>query len=189
MNKLYLLGTFCVGAALGGVMTYIFMKDKVQKKADEQIESVKDAFSDHCKDCYYRLNYTDLDEHETVYEEMKESMTHIVEKYDGLDEVQKKESDSMNDSSGGPYRITEDDFGQFLDYATKYYEYYEGDNIVLDDNGDVLTDVEDTIGYDCLYNFPKDKDVIWVRNDDLGADYEIVKYEDAYKDVYLDSTN
>lgn len=64
--------------------------------------------------------------------------------------------------------------------------YYEGDDtLILDQNGDVLN-IEETVGNDALNRFGEyEKDTVYVRNENLGADYEVVREHGSYSKEVL----
>lgn len=64
--------------------------------------------------------------------------------------------------------------------------YYEGDDtLILDSSGDVLN-IEETVGNDALNRFGEfEKDTVYVRNLNLGADYEVVREHGKYSKEVL----
>lgn len=86
-----------------------------------------------------------------------------------------------------PYVISEDEFGvNEVDNDQSYFTYYEGDDTLTDQRDEVVTDVEETIGEDNLTKFGsggRNPNVVYVRNDKLGLDFEITRVEGKYSEV------
>lgn len=104
-----------------------------------------------------------------------EEMKQITKRYDPV----KVEED---DIVGGRYIIAPFEFGS-RDYEERSIEYYAGDKKFVDENMHVLTakEVEETFGADCVEHFGEyEEDVVYVRNDDRGYDYEIVRAAGRY---------
>ena len=90
-----------------------------------------------------------------------------------------------------PYVITvdqfmndEDDFNQERVQLT----YWEGSDTLADERGVMMDRVNETIGDENLMKFglgSKDRNIVYVRNEKIGADYEIVKDERSYYTVVL----
>lgn len=92
-----------------------------------------------------------------------------------LEEYEAEEMVEMDDGREYPVRARDK-------ITLTYYE--KDDTLVLDQNGEVL-DIEETVGNDALNRFGEyEKDTVYVRNDNLGADYEVVREHGSYsKDV------
>lgn len=83
-----------------------------------------------------------------------------------------------------PYVISPDDFGEKDGYETIDLTYYHKNDIVTDDNDEPVENVNDVIGYDSLAHFGEyEDDSVFVRNDRLKVDYEILLDERDYEDV------
>lgn len=70
------------------------------------------------------------------------------------------------------------------DYDKLSFNYFAGDETLTDENEDIVT--HDIVGAHSLTQFgmdPDDVDTVFVRNDKLGIDYEVIKDERCYKDV------
>lgn len=84
-----------------------------------------------------------------------------------------------------PYVISRDEYAYGEDgesHAKITLTYYPRDRVLLDDDDDPIEDIAEMIGWRSLSNFggvSGDPDVVFVRNDRLMSDYEVVKEEDA----------
>lgn len=83
-----------------------------------------------------------------------------------------------------PYIITEDEYMNCeRDYKQISLTYYEGDDVLVDDEEDVVTDSEGLVGDDNLMRFGhgcKQKNELFIRNEQLEVEFEIVKSENSY---------
>ena len=82
-----------------------------------------------------------------------------------------------------PYVITPDEFGEIDDYETITLIYYS-DEVLTDDDDELVEDVENVVGVDSLSHFGEyEADSVYVRNDILKADYELLLDQRNYSDV------
>jgi hypothetical protein len=75
-----------------------------------------------------------------------------------------------------------------MDYSQVTVTYYEGDNVVADSRDDVIEDHGEVIGQDNIRfgHRSHDPNVVFVRNDRLGIDYEILRSTGKYSEEVLD---
>lgn len=192
---------FAAGAAIGSVVTWKVVKTKYEQIAQEEIESVKEAFSrnegdedtvlvpdgikgvdpdspsvaDEIRGIVERLGYTaETTEKEESNEE--ETLRRISD-----DEEENKEEEEEDDMEK-PYVISPEEFGD-CDYITVSLTYYL-DGIVTNDQDKIVTNVDELVGNDFADHFGEyEDDSVFVRNDRLGMDFEILKdYRDYYED-------
>ena len=83
-----------------------------------------------------------------------------------------------------PYIIHHDEFYENeTDYEQATLTYYEGDDTLADEKDVPVPDEDSVVGEDALVAFghgSKDKNVVFVRNDKLELDFEIVKSNGKY---------
>lgn len=177
MNKLINVLAFSIGAAVGSAITWKVLKDKYAKYADEEIASVKEEFS---------KRYAKADTKE-VKEEPKEDDTVAVKPaYDSLakqyqsNATKKKE---VPDKHEYIYVIPPESFGE-AGYETVSLTYYMDGVLAYDNTDEVVDDVEDLIGAGALNTFGEyEDDSVFVRNEELETDYEILRDLRTYSDV------
>ena len=96
--------------------------------------------------------------------------------------------DSPPEDIGEPYVITFEQFNEEYDrYDKETMTYYAGDDTLADECEGIVDDVNDLVG-DSLSRFgenSEDPDVVYVRNDSLEIDYEIVRSPGLYSEVVL----
>lgn len=152
---------FFLGAAAGAATAWQYAKKKYGQIAQEEIDSVKEAFARR------KTGAADTEKPEPVKRstEMEESKT------------------MPSPDCDMPYVISPDDFGEIEDYERISLVYYS-DGILTDENNVPVDDVENTVGRDSLTHFGEfEDDSVFVRNDRMKCDYEILKDYMDYSDT------
>ena len=156
---------FVAGAAIGSAVTYKCLKTKYDRIVKEELDSIKETFG--------KKAYKEVKRDANQYEKIIEAGG-----YASYSEDIKKEVDNVDK----PYVISPDEFGD-LDYETISLNFYE-DGVLADDMDNVIEDVEDIVGYDSFKHFGEyEADTVFVRNDRLKCDYEILADERKFSDV------
>ena len=94
--------------------------------------------------------------------------------------INEKGGDVMTDR---PYVISPDEFGDYPDYETISLTYYN-DKVLTDEYNEIVDDIDDLIGEDSLNHFGEyEDDSVFVRNDALKVDYEILLDSANYSDI------
>lgn len=82
-----------------------------------------------------------------------------------------------------PYVISPEEFGEFEEYEKISLTYY-ADEVLADENDEEVDDVEEIVGKGSLNHFGEyEDDSVFVRNDRLKCDYEILLDQRNYSDV------
>lgn len=83
-----------------------------------------------------------------------------------------------------PYIIHHDEyFGNETDYEQTSLTYFAGDDVLLDDRDEVIPDPDETVGESNLDKFgkgSKDNNIVYIRNDKMEMDFEVVRHEGNY---------
>lgn len=183
-NGLKNLIIFSLGAAAGVAVSWKILTDKYERIAQEEIDSVKDYYSKR----------NDVAESEPVSEEVEVANDAAkAEKYNDIltDEGYTNYSDT---EKGGnemaikkiePYIIVPEDFGELDNYDVISLTYY-ADGVLTDDYDEIVENPDDVVGPDFAEHFGEyEDDSVFVRNDRLKADYEILydmrKYSELNK--------
>ena len=173
MNKLIGLLLFSLGAAAGSVITWQCVKTKYEKLAQEEIDSVKQVYAKKKQETQDKIEEK-INEAEKQKE--KEQYQAKLKELGYIREEEKKRVDI-------PYVISPEEFGEFEEYETISLTYY-ADHVLTDENDDLVEDVDDTVGEDSLTRFGEyEEDSVFVRNDRLKCDYEILLDQRNYSDV------
>lgn len=179
-NTLSKITIFTVGAAIGSAVTWTIMKDRYERLVREDRDSIRE---------YYERKYS-ADKEEVLEEEPEPDDAQVaIEDYaaelnkNGYTNYSSVETKKEEDTVEKPYVITPDEFGELYDYQTNSLIYF-ADGVLTDDNYELIEDVDDIVGCDSLNHFGEyEEDSVFVRNDRLEADYEILldprKYVDA----------
>ena len=183
MNKLLGVFIFAAGAAVGSVVTWKLLKTKYERIAQEEIDSVKEAFSQIANsDDNDIKNDTEKDKTEDDDEEYfvrVNDLGYTRSFVPYVNEVKKKGGGTVK----RPYVITPDEFGEIYEYDTISLRYY-ADKVLTDEDDVVITNVDEIIGEDSLTHFGEyEDDSVFVRNDEMKADYEILLDLRKYYDI------
>lgn len=185
MNKAGSLFIFAAGAAVGSYITWKLLKDKYERIAQDEIDSVKEVFA----------KKENSDDSEPILAEEsghndKPSIIEYAAKlhengYTNYSDSENKETVHKEDGETveKPYVISPDEFGEFGEYETISLTYYE-DQVLADDNDDIIKNVDDVVGTESLTHFGEyEDDSVFVRNDRLKCDYEILLDQRKFSDV------
>jgi len=84
-----------------------------------------------------------------------------------------------------PYLINDQEFTDEFDHHDKVsLYYYRLDDVLTEENEEIIDDIETTVGYDALATLDK-QTTVWVRNEPLGIDYEIIGINKTYSETVL----
>lgn len=185
---------FAAGAVIGSVATYFLVKDKFEKQAQEDIDSVKEVFNRRMKE---QTNNQEVEEIEKVKEEVAQ-YKELASNYSSFSSGSDEEADSMLEEKyenrnievdspdmiiDEPYIITPEEFGALDGYDLISLDYYS-DGILTDDCEEIIENEEEIVGKDYVEHFGEyEEDAVYVRNDRLKADYEILKDLRKYSDI------
>lgn len=180
---------FVVGAGMGSVCTWKLLKRKYELIAQEEIDSVKAAyatreigkgfvegFRDGLKVAEDR---TQKDEDDVDFK----NYASIIQKEGYTDysrSVEEKKGEAFVEK---PYVISPEEFGEFEEYEKISLTYY-ADEVLADENDEEVDDVDEIVGEESLNHFGEyEDDSVFVRNDRLKCDYEILLDQRNYSDV------
>ena len=169
---------FVTGAGVGSAVAYKLLKTKYDKLIQE--EDVSDGSVDG-KDI--ESNGWSEKDHKNNLETVKDIIsqngydTESTEKEEKGEEVEKVEGNT-------PYIISPAEFGE-CDYGVISLDYYT-DGVIVDNCGDIIENVDELLGDDFAAHFgdyEEDPDTVYVRNDGLEIDYEILKNNVPYSEI------
>lgn len=181
-NIIFLVG----GGAIGAVTTYFCMKDKCNKLVDEETSAIKKYYEE-------KYNTENEDKPNDIPEEVKKEPEEEKEEPNYEEIIEKLNYNefstrtSSNKKAKRPYLITEEDFVSDTTNVKKIISFFEDDEICMDnDTKEVLENVAQDIGNDCLEQInERGANEIYVRNEVLGIDYNVVSEPGSYED-FLD---
>lgn len=183
-NNLMYLAMFAAGAAVGSVATWKYVKDKYEKIAQEEIDSMRDTFRAFKQEL--KNNAEESEDSEEFTEEEQVEYDKYSKLYNGLNEQVKEEEEEI-DMDKKPYVISPEEFDEIEEYEKVSLTYYSGDNVLAESISDEMIeeeDIEDIVGSDFASHFGEyEDDSVFVRNDKRCIDYEILMDERCYQDV------
>lgn len=166
---------FIGGAAIGSVVSWKLLKTRYERIAQEEIDSVKEVFS-------RRHEETAVEEEEEVETGNFSDYEAEVRAYNSA-EVKKVKTVERALADEKPYVIPPENFGEIDEYEKISLTYYS-DRVLVDECDELVEDVEDTVGFDSLTHFGEyEDDSVYVRNDRLKCDYEILWSLKRYSEV------
>ena len=176
---------FIAGAAIGSAITWKLTKTKYERIAQEEIDSVKEVFSKrHVEDTQDEKISTGsgsvVPEDMTVGEYLK-----IISDQDYANNNERKEElDSMGFKK--PYVIKPEEYGEADGYDMVSLNYY-ADGVLTDDWDVPIENIEYMVGEDFADHFGEyEEDSVFVRNDSLKAEFEILADVRNYSDIKKD---
>ena len=196
MNKTIIgLAGFVLGAAAGSAAAIFALKKRYESIANDEIESVRSVYAQKLANKNKELKEQhDISKDESDHEEepddedrkVADSMVKHLDYSTFSDTEHEKENApvkktvEVNQDPEEPYVITVDEYGEFADYGQVVLKFYS-DGVLTDDMNDILEDPDDIVGYESLNHFGEyEDDRVFVRNDRLKCDYEILLDERTY---------
>lgn len=188
---------FIMGATVGSIASWQYAWKKYAQIAQEEIDSVKEAYrnermvtpivSEPDEDARIRAEQAKDKPSVTEYAAklLKQGYTNYSSMSSEQKEVEniKNEEDEEPMVNDNPYVIPPEDFGELNDYEKISLTYYD-DGVLADDNNEPVDDVENLVGLEALESFGEyEDDSVFVRNDRLKCDYEILLDQRRHSDV------
>lgn len=187
MNKIGILIGALVGTVIGGGIGWYLSQKKYTKIANEAIDEAKKEYDAAMEKAGVKPKRVFR---KKVVDEAPAEEKPLVEKSSIQSEIEKHgyaDYSSMSiPSHDEPYVISPNEFGEIEDYNKITLTFY-ADKIVADENNEMMDDTEirQSIGFESLGHFGEyEDDSVFVRNDRLKTDYEILLDEENYADVY-----
>ena len=183
---------FAIGTAAGSVASMKYFKTKYERIADEEIESVKKSFTQLMKKSDNLNKKTDSNPKNNSNSTSdntkgKETLNKVVSKldYTSFSKSSAKEETEDDKPEGDlPYIIPPEQVGED-DYECNTYTLYS-DGVLTDELNDVVEeeDLAYLIGSRDVFKHIDDygNGAVYVRNDFLGTDFEIIRCLEAYNE-------
>lgn len=200
------------GLGIGSVGTFFAVKNRYETLANEEIEAVKEYYKDKCDNCNTNKHNTeavedDVKENTKPSEDDKEYYNNIIQKMnynacsnknsakkDVVIDVRQKEEEIPEEHAGDdePYSITPEQFasGRLNDQIS--LTYFEASGFFMNnETEELISNGEELVGKWNLSKFGEyEKDVLYVRDDSTGCDYEVVLDVRDFQDTeYYDSAS
>lgn len=200
-NKTIFFIAFIMGATAGAVATWRYTKQKYERIAQEEIDSVKEVFSRRESDRKGELTV------KTAAEGLKDSdkpsigdvalvdvysmhphsaiaeYAAILQKTGYTDYAGTKNQEKKETLLEAPCVIRPEEFGDDEEYECISLTYF-ADKILADENDEIIEDAESVVGFESLSHFGEfEDDSVYVKNTAKKCYYEILLDERNYSDV------
>lgn len=185
-NTLSNIIIFAAGAALGSVVTWKLVKTKYEQIANEEIQEIREHYAMKVDELTHAQSEEPVEKEEdtekvTFHTQPKPELREYANKISnlGYSDITEEEVNDM----GKPYVIMPEEYGELDDYETVSLVYY-ADGYLTYEQGIVIEDVDSVVGIDSLTHFGEyEDDSVFVRNDSVMTDYEILLDERNYEDI------
>ena len=183
MSKAATVIGFVMGAAVGATVTWFIVKKRYERLAQEEIDSTKEALT--------RLYKTEDDKNpevEEVESESSDEESSTTNYYSGAVDAlgygkvisHREPRNDIPKNTTRPFVIAPEEFGEIEEYDKVSLTLF-ADRVLADDNDEVIHNVEEIVGHDSLNHFGEyEDDSVFVRNDRLRCDYEILLDQRTY---------
>ena len=181
MDKVLMFG---LGATIGSLVTWKLVENKYKSIIEEEIafgikrlkNMDKDIKDDNDKEKKVEKEKFAADK--VIYQTIARDSGYYND-YTSVDDNEEKNND---DERIEPFVINPVEFGEEDNYETKSWTYY-ADLVLTDEDDQIISDPESVIG-DALSHFGDyEDDSVYVRNDNLKCDYEILKHEKTFSEI------
>ena len=198
---------FLSGAGAGVLGTWLYLKERYLARADAEIEDMRlhyEAKLEDLKEMERDILLTaDLKEEnkeiisENGYENDQNSIENPVISEDIVKKARKKSKKAVREDPidiPAPHIISFDEYTDDTSYEKCILSYFEEDEVVMDNNEEVVTDAFNILGKDNLEQFGMvygdfDDDTLYIRNELLGFDYEVVREGGSYENFVKNCGN
>lgn len=204
LNKVII---FAMGAVIGSLAAWKLTKTKYEKIMIEEEQSLREYYNKKVKviedtatdlhDSYQRREDAlrkqleeKTEKEPEIVQDMNESDNKVF--FDRYTEILKSYTPSPEEphpddgTNDKPYVVSPDEFGEADGYDIITLNYY-ADGVVADDWNDPIEDIGATIGEDFASHYGEyEEDVVYVRNDRLKVEYEILRSNLRYEDMAKD---
>lgn len=184
---------FAAGAAIGSAVTWRIVKTRCDRIIAEEIESVKEAFTNIDTDVTEESVEPSTDDEEDQQEVSPKQINwddlEDLDEDDDIAEYSRIVKNYTNEKGGAinmanePKVISPYDFGELDGYHQIELTYY-ADGFLEDDEYNIVEDAEELLGPDALNSFGEyEEDAVFVRNDHLRTDFQILRDYRTYEEA------
>lgn len=185
---------FIAGAAIGSAATWHVLKTAYERIANDEIESVRESYRRKMEETKQDNSEDNVDEKpSTITAEEADEYVGVKRKagytdycgYSRPTNIEKGKVPEKMKPEDLPYVIPPEEFGDLDDYAQVSLTYFKDGVLADEGTADIVDDVDATVGESSLSTFGMyESDSVFVRNDRLKSDYEILADERTY-DEYV----
>ena len=195
---------FTAGVTTGCLVTWAVLKDAYERRTQEEVNSVIERFEQKTQrePVVKKVEETNSEAKEKALaaREKPDIMQYAAklqsEGYVNYSEISQKEEpvkldkveepqvdDEEEDIVGRPYVIKPYEFGEIEEYEQISLNYF-ADEVLTDEDNEIIDNVDEIVGVESLTHFGEyEDDSVFVRNERLRTDYEILLDRRNYSDV------
>lgn len=190
MSKNNSILSFIIGAAVGSAVTWFISKQEYEKRINEEISELRNKSPKTRGTKAQNDNDDEKTEPDRCASDDTDDDIMAQAKKIAQDNKYVNYATAVPDKEAGnkqladkPYTILPEEFGELDDYEKISLSYY-ADGIVADEDDEVIDDIAGTIGEESLRMFGQyEDDSVYVRNDALKYDYEILLDTRRFHDI------
>lgn len=171
---------FAAGVAVGALVSHKVFKTKYEIIAQEESESFRETYNRMKAE-----HEAEMEEYEAIERAKKPDLSEYRNKlkeqgYVGYSEEETEEVTKVE----RPYVISPSEYGELDGYETVSLTYFNDGVLTTDYDNEEVDYVDDVVGLDSFEHFGEyENDTVFVRNDRLKVDYEIMRDNRNYSDV------
>jgi hypothetical protein len=201
-----LAGSTVLSAAAGSAVTYVFTKKQLDKKLDTLISEEVEKTRQHYAKMYKKDEYASLDnlaapiqQYEEKLEVTEENMAEValISEID-YNKISRKKAMKTEPSHSEEewdqeaedakrellhiYPISHEEFVN-TELETQCWSYFEDDDVMVGQEDALIDGYESLVGDDAVLMFgygSKSNNVVYIRNENIGMDFEIVRHLTGY---------
>lgn len=181
---------FATGAAIGSVVTWKVLESRYEQIVQEELKSIREVYREKIDNDKSRIeNLEEISQEikenfETGLNNSKPNLMEYAARVMELNYASEDFTEGVSEDLAGPYVISPEEYDELEDYDAVSLTYYD-DRVLAYFDGDIIDDIEGTVGLDALTSFGEyEDDAIHVRNNQLKTDYEILRDHRRYEDIY-----
>jgi hypothetical protein len=198
------LGSVVVAFAAGAGAGYLISKKKFEQLADEEIAEFKAEYAERQEAHIIAMETANQNRIEkgdlpTMVEDLgyvpgEQQLPEEVKTtriFDTAPRVPDWDADAEEEirKTEAIYILTREEFftNQF-DFEERQLTYYEGDDVLCDNADQMITNVVEQVGTDCLSKFgygSQADDTVYLQNETLNTVYEITRTDGKYSEIVL----
>lgn len=180
-NGLKYILTFLSGAAISAAVTYKIVKVQMDRKIQEEVDSFKEEWANRQGE--QGMSIPPAEKQKKAAEEMGEAIEEYGQIISDYTSHEGEEGGSESMENFGPAVIKPEEYGEIDEFDTIELTYY-ADEVLTDDLGEPLEDIEGSVGANFADHFGEyEEDSVYIRNNALKTDYEILRVEQNYSDL------
>lgn len=183
MNRLKIFIAFVSGGLIGAAVTYKYQEDRYAEKCKRDIEELNAYYKSQTEAIKKKEKKQVIKEEEPPKEEQEDvnKFKNDVESNDYTKYSEEQIRENLEKIE--PYIIRPEEFGEDEGYSQISLLCF-ADGYVTDMEYQTV-DIDETIGYDSLDHFGEyEEDSVYVRNEELMTDFEVLKDARKFKNVY-----